>query len=62
MKSNGICSFCGHETWHCSHGGHCFSWDEFYTWEQNFGKSKEMTKETRKLIKKFIPDTKEAQK
>lgn len=56
---NGMCSFCGHETWHCSHGGHGFSWKEFHEWEVEFGKSKEMTAEVRNLILQFIPEIQE---
>ena len=54
--SQGLCSFCGHETWHCSHGGHGFSWEEFHEWETKFGKSREMTAKNRKLILQFIPE------
>lgn len=51
-----ICSFCGHETWNCSHGGHCFSWNEFNAWQAKFGESEEMTPRIRKLINNFVPE------
>jgi len=39
METQSHCSFCGRETWACSHGGHCYSEKERKQWELNFGKS-----------------------